>query len=141
MPDMQCPFCQCEITLRDAGTQRLARAMTWFCLGAAVVAAAARVLLPTFEPPPLDSAWVEETRRANKDAPGKADDLIAKHKASEENKWVVGLSPAERRVLDVRTALGAAIVVLLCVGVPAALLALIIHPEPIQKRPPPGIDH
>ena len=135
---LQCPYCQCELTLQDGGTKRLARAAIWFCLGALVVAAAARAFLPTFEPPAPDPAWVAETRRANKDDPAKADDLIAKERVRVEGRWVQGLSDEQKSVLNLRTALGAAIIVLLCVGVPAAILFVIIRPEPIQKRPPPG---
>jgi hypothetical protein len=137
MSGIQCPYCQCEITLVDAGTRRLARAALWFCLGAMFVGGLGRGLLPALSPPATDPQWVSDLRQTHKNDPAKAEDLIAKREASDRNDWVGRLSPTEKAALQLRTTLGAICIMALCVGVPCAILAMAIHEEPQQKRPPP----
>ena len=138
---IQCPYCQCQITLQDAGTKRLAAALMWFCIGGLAVASVARLLLPAITPPPPDAEAARQIRQSNPDDPAKAEELVAQRQVRDRQDWLDRLSPLERRILDLRTGLGAAIIVFLCVGIPSAILALSIRPEPLQKRPPPTIDH
>ena len=137
MSGIQCPSCQCEITLLEAGIKRFARAALWFCLGAVFVGGLGRGLLPALSPPPTDPQWIGDVRQTHKNDPAKAKELIARREASDRNDWQGRLSPTEKAALQLRTAMGAVCIVSLCVGLPCAILAMTIHEEPQQKRPPP----
>ena len=66
----------------------------------------------------------------------KADSLIAKRQADDFNDWRDHLPAMDRGVYDAGRTLKAVGVVLLCIGVPAGILAISIRPQPVQKRPP-----
>jgi len=136
MTSFQCPNCQCEVTLTDARVKRVAASVTWLCLGGFLAAVAAGYTLPAVGPGPLDPDWVAQVRSSHKDDPGKAEDLIRQRQADDEKDWRKKRTAIEQGIVDVKATVRAIGIVSLCMGVPAAILALSIRPNPIQKRPP-----
>ena len=136
MSSIQCPNCQCEISLGDRLIKRLAAAATWACAGGLLAAIIVGLGLPKVGPPPLDARWAEQVRSDNKDDPKKAERLIAKQQADDYNDWLAHMPALDRGVYQASYTVKAVGVVLLCIGIPAGVLAVSIRPEPLQKRPP-----
>ena len=136
MSNIQCPNCQCEISLGDRTIKRLSVAVTWVCAGGLLAALIVGLSLPKVGPPPLDQRWAEETRAAHKDNPAEAEKLIAKRQADDLDDWQAHMPALDRGVRQANYAAKAVGVVLLCLGIPAGVLAVSIRPEPLQKRPP-----
>ena len=137
MSGFQCPNCQCQISLGDRRVKHIAAAAMWFSLGGLLAAVIASMGLPKVGPRPLDPKWMEQVRASHKESPAEANELIAKRQADEEKDWQEHMSVIERGVLDVGQTAKAIAIVLLCLGIPAAVLAISIRPEPMQVRPPP----
>jgi hypothetical protein len=136
MSSIQCPNCQCEISLGDRLVKRLAAAATWICAGGLLAALIVGFGLPKVGPPPLDQRWADEVRSAHKDRPQEAERLIAQRQAGAYNDWYAHMPALDRGVYEVSYTVKAIGVVLLCIGIPAGVLAVSIRPEPLQKRPP-----
>jgi hypothetical protein len=136
MARFQCPNCQCEITLGDARVKRLAAAMTWACLGGLLVVLAAGFSLPHVGPAPLDPAWVEDVRSSHPDKPADADEIIRRRVADDEKAWQAHMPSLDREIVELGKMIRAMGIVLLLVGIPSAVLAISIRPEPAQSRPP-----
>ena len=136
MADMRCPYCQCEIALVDGLLKRTTRAAMWLCLGGFLAVLAAGFDLPALGPKPLDPNWVSQVRSANKDDPAKAEQIIRKEEDDNKKDWEKHMSATDRAIVDTRSALRGLRILLLCVGIPSAILTLVIRPEPVQKRPP-----
>jgi hypothetical protein len=135
MASFQCPNCQCEVLLTDASAKRLAAGAAWFCLGGFLAAVAAGATLPHVGPKAPDADWAAQVREAHKDDPGKADELIRQRQADDEQDWRKRMTPVERGVFETKALVRAAGILALCMGIPAAILALSIKPNAVQKRP------
>lgn len=136
MADMRCPYCQCEISLVDRLLKRVTRATMWLCLGGFIGISAAGFDLPAVGPKPPDAEWVRQVRAEHKDDPAKAAEIIRKEEDDNEKDWEKHMSATDRAIVDTRSAVGGLRILLLCFGIPSAILTLVIRPEPVQKRPP-----
>jgi hypothetical protein len=137
MASFQCPNCQCEIALGDARLKRLSAALAWACLGGLLVVLAASLGLPHVGPTPLDSAWVAEVRSSHPGSPGEAEAIIRQRQADDAKAWQAHMPSLDREIVELGKTIRAIGILLVCVGIPSAILAISIRPEPAQLRPPP----
>ena len=135
--ELDCPNCQCRIRLTDGSLKRLAVVTSWVCLGGLAVAVVAGLLVPKVGPPATDPNWVQQTRAAFAGDDANAEKAVRQREKDNYEDWQKHMPPLERSVYELAGAVKAAAIVLICLLVPSAILAITIRPEPVQSRPPP----